>query len=380
MKKKISGLLIIGLITISAIQAQDIDKMNKSELRSYIGTLSAEIETQKGFVALLEDSGKKLYEEKTSLESTKAANEQEIGRLNEKLEEQALKMNQMEADHASTIAELDETIASLNSSISSLNARLGASSAGDPDDFLNGYFTNQEALNNNSFELVLSQVFYGYVNKNNEDYYYDDYSRVMVTRLPELIDANALTYWEPKSGVKMVKDTEIKDYLVAKSSEAIDIKMPKIEILKNKLFTLIYEDGSEESFLFNVDATEEDNNQRQILRITLANEEVKDSDYNATAKDIVWRAYALGGECYVALSYKQLERLKLNIFKEQKGLETAYNGRLEFIETDEVGNYYTSGRYTTTGKGIYITRKKDAFMVEEKFLNPEELVYLFKWK
>ena len=380
MKKKISGLLIIGLMTISAIQAQDIDKMNKSELRSYIGTLSAEIETQKGFVTLLEDSGKKLYEEKTSLEATKAANEQEIARLNKKLEEQALMMDQMEADHASTIAELDETIASLNSSISSLNARLGASSAGDPDDFLNGYFTNQEALNNNSFELELSHVFYGYVNKNNEDYYYDDYNRVMVTRLPELIDANALTYWEPKSGVKMVKDTEIKDYLVAKSSEAIDVKMPKIEILKNKLFTLIYEDGSEESFLFNVDATEEDNNQRQILRITLANEEVKDSDYNATAKDIVWRAYALGGECYVALSFQQLERLKLNIYKERKGLEAVYEGRVQFIETDEVGNYYTSGKYMTTGEGIYISRKKDGFMAEEKFLNPEELVYLFKWK
>jgi hypothetical protein len=37
-------------------------------------------------------------------------------------------------------------------------------------------------------------------------------------------------------------------------------------------------------------------------------------------------------------------------------------------------------RQTTTGNGVYLSRKKDPFMKEALYVEPDQLIYLFKFK
>jgi hypothetical protein len=178
----------------------------------------------------------------------------------------------------------------------------------------------------------------------------------------------------------MITDaTNISNYVISKNSDYFNSKLPKIEVLKNKLFTIKYNDGSEESFLFNVKQikSEDNNNQRKILQIELANEEVKADGSNNTAKDIVWRFFAIENECYLALTLGQLNRLNLKLISVDQGLE-AYsqtNQRNEFVTRFD--SYY---KKTTTGEGIYLSRNKDLFMESSEYINPAEIIYLFKLK
>jgi hypothetical protein len=223
---------------------------------------------------------------------------------------------------------------------------------------------------------VLSKLVYGNVSSSSS---YDYNSNVGVRSLPEILDANAFTYWGVVPNVTMTNGTNFNNYVVPKKSDYFNSKLPKIEILKNKLFTIKYNDGSEESFLFNVKQIEstDNNNQRKILQIELANEDVKSDGYNNTAKDIVWRFFAIENECYLALSLGQLNRLKLKLFSVNDGLEvySSYNQGIQFVTN--FSNYY---RYTTTGQGMYISRNKDLFMDNSKYLDPSQIIYLFKLK
>ena len=83
-----------------------------------------------------------------------------------------------------------------------------------------------------------------------------------------------------------------------------------------------YNDDTEESFLFNVKESNP-NNQRKTLQIDLANEGVE----NNTSNDIVWRIFAIENECYLALTYHQLNRLKLDLYPgiQYVGLGEEYN-------------------------------------------------------
>jgi hypothetical protein len=111
--------------------------------------------------------------------------------------------------------------------------------------------------------------------------------------------------------------------------------------------------------LFNVKQTqsEDNNNQRKILQIELANEEVEADGSNNTAKDIVWRFFAIENECYLALTLGQLNRLNLKLFSD---------------------DYYYE--YAKTGEGIYLSRNKDLFMDGSYYIDPREIIYLFKLK
>jgi hypothetical protein len=178
----------------------------------------------------------------------------------------------------------------------------------------------------------------------------------------------------------MITDgTNFNNYVISKNSDYFNSKLPKIEVLKNKLFTIKYNDGSEESFLFNVKQieSEDNNNQRKILQIELANEEVKADGSNNTAKDIVWRFFAIENECYLALTLGQLNRLNLKLISVDKGLEAYSETRQTIDFTSDYRSYY---KYTTTGEGLYLSRNKDLFMDSSKYINPEKIIYLFKLK
>ena len=272
-------------------------------------------------------------------------------------------------------------------------------------DFLNNYYFDQIPLPNNTFSLVLSKLVYGDKRIVGQDRYNDDYNGA-VERLPEILDSNAFTYWGVKPNVMIKSGTNIISYLSSNNSDYFNSKLPKIEVLKNKLFTIKYNDGSEESFLFNVKKieSEDNNNQRKILQIELANEEVKEDGSNNTAKDIVWRIFAIENECYLALTLDQLNRLKVKLFSLEKldvycgqvagemlvQLNDQYENmeKVYYFETtghieDYNGkylNYIDEKNTSTSGKGIYLSRNKDLYMDSSKYINPQEIIYLFKLK
>ena len=383
MKQKIIILLAIYLLFNSALSAQNIEKMNKSELREHIVNLITKIDSLKNENINLQKSISNLSTNSSLLEQKNKTNEVEISRINELILKNENERKRIISENKIGISKLNEIIITLKDSISSVQSSsnvVSTSTTLNSNDFLNKYYFDQIPLPNNSFSLVLSKLVYG-VKRSGNNYrdYDDDNYQGAVKRLPEILDANAFTYWGVKPNVMITDGTNFDNYVISKNSDYFNSKLPKIEVLKNKLFTIKYNDGSEESFLFNVKQikSKDGNNQRKILQIELANEEVKADGSNNTAKDIVWRFFAIENECYLALTLGQLNRLNLKLFSVDQGLMaySQYNERNEFVTSFE--SYYKS---TTTGEGIYLSRKRDLFMDTEKYIDPNEIIYLFKLK
>ena len=383
MKQKIIILLAIYLLFNSALSAQNIEKMNKSELREHIVNLITKIDSLKNENINLQKSVSNLYTNSSLLEQKNKTNEVEISRINELILKNENERKRIISENKIGISKLNEIIITLKDSISSVQSSsnvVSTSTTLNSNDFLNKYYFDQIPLPNNSFSLVLSKLVYG-VKRSGNNYrdYDDDNYQGAVKRLPEILDANAFTYWGVKPNVMITDGTNFDNYVISKNSDYLNSKLPKIEVLKNKLFTIKYNDGSEESFLFNVKQikSKDGNNQRKILQIELANEEVKADGSNNTAKDIVWRFFAIENECYLALTLGQLNRLNLKLFSVNQGLMaySQYYERNQFVTSFQ--SYYKS---TTTGEGIYLSRKRDLFMDTSKYINPNEIIYLFKLK
>ncbi len=363
MKQKIIILLTIYLLFNSALSAQNIENMNKSELREHIVILTNKIESLKNENINLQESISKLSTNSSLLEQKNKTNEVEISRINELILKNENENKRIISENEIEISKLNEIIKTLKDSISSGQSTsyvFSTSTTFNSNDFLNKYFFDQIPLPNNSFSLVLSKLVYGNKRSDN-DYRYDDENyKGAVERLPEILEANAFTYWGVKPNVMITDGANFNDYVISKNSDYFNSKLPRIEILKNKLFTIKYNDGSEESFLFNVKQieSEDNNNQRKILQIELANEEVKADGSNNTAKDIVWRFFAIENECYLALTLGQLNRLNLKLISVDRGLE-AYSQT--YKRTEFVTQFNSYQKSTTTGEVIYLSRNKDLF-------------------
>ena len=376
--------MTIYLLFNSALSAQNIEKMNKSELIEHIVNLTTKIDSLKNENINLQESISNLSTNSSLLEQKNKTNEVEISRINELILKNENERKRIISENKIGISKLNEIIITLKDSISNVQSSsnvVSTSTTFNSNDFLNKYYFDQIPLPNNSFSLVLSKLVYGDKRSDNNDRYNDDDDNYQgaVERLPEILEANAFTYWGVKPNVMITDATNISNYVISKNSDYFNSKLPKIEVLKNKLFTIKYNDGSEESFLFNVKQikSEDNNNQRKILQIELANEEVKADGSNNTAKDIVWRFFAIENECYLALTLGQLNRLNLKLISVDQGLE-AYsqtNQRNEFVTRFD--SYY---KKTTTGEGIYLSRNKDLFMESSEYINPAEIIYLFKLK
>ncbi len=377
MKQKIIILFTIYLLFNSALSAQNIEKMNKSELREHIVILTTKIDSLKNANFYLEQS---ISVEISIKNELILKNENERKRI----------ISENENERKRIISENKIEISKLNEIIFYLKGSIPTSTTSNKNDFLNKYYFDQIPLPNNSFSLVLSKLVYGDVSNGNEYNYEDGNYKGAVERLPEILEPNSFTYWCVKPNVKITAGTYLNNYVISKNSDYFNSKLPKIEILKNKLFTIKYNDGSEESFLFNVKQMKsgDNNNQRKILQIELANEAVKADGSNNTAKDIVWRFFAIENECYLALTLGQLNRLNLKLISvddEGLGLEvhgvnsvgSPYQG--VYLKTSQAFNSCYSC-ITTGGEGIYLSRNKDLFMASSNYINPKEIIYLFKLK
>ncbi len=248
-------------------------------------------------------------------------------------------------------------------------------------DFLNNYFFKQVPLINNTFKFELAKVVIGNTTFTTYDNYEESNRRSGVASLPEILDVEDFTFYGVKSNFKIQDTTRFNQLVTANTKEWFNAKMPKVEVLKNKLLTISYPDSTEESFLLNVkqpSIEDDNNNKRKVLQMELANEEVKADGTNNTARDIVWRFFVIYNDCYLALSKKQLERLKVSILSSTEGVLLLTNDGEEELVSQQNFTYHEESK--TSGNGLYIGRDKDSFMDSGYYIDPDNMIFLFKLK
>lgn len=265
-------------------------------------------------------------------------------------------------------------------------------------DFLNGYFANPIPLNNHTFTLSLSKVLMGDLVSNGGNRYSSE-SQASVENLPEYLDPTNFSYYGIKQAL-ITQHTEFNGLLEKKNLEWFNSQLPQIEILKNKLLSLSYKDGKSESFLFTLNKlteNKETNNKRKMLQLELATDDVKTNDNEQKPGDIIWRIFVIGNEAYLALNGIQLNRIHVKLYYPFSDNDNDASGiagvevlnstgdvpdEVLMVSGSELKNraVYGSGSYKSTGKGIYLVRDKDEFMDSGYYIDPTNMVFLFKLK
>jgi hypothetical protein len=283
MKQKIIIFFAINISLHLGLSAQSIEKMNKSELIDHIYGLTGVIDsiTRANQVLtnsaselshnsrLLNERNKEIEQENSRLNAIVSNKRKEIEDLSEQHKNEVIELRQEHAKNTSRLkSENEETVARLNEEIRILGdsllvalsydnysdsapatASATASSAGSTNpgsnDFLNKYYFDQFPLLNNSFSLVLANIICG-----NIEYAGSDYGPVRsgVARVPEMLDPLAFTVWGVKPSMVTVEGKRFDDFLFSSNVDYFSSMLPTIEVLKNKLFTLKYSDGTEESY------------------------------------------------------------------------------------------------------------------------------------
>lgn len=378
MKKTITLLLSIFLLTQLTAHAQDFEKMNKNELRDYALLLVGKIDSLTTQINSLQESGKQLSASLATSEQKNTSNLGEIQKLSTLIVKTQQELDRVEKEKDAVITTLTKDVLLLKDSISTLQQAFVSAASGtpnDPNDFLNSYYKRPFPLDNNSFSMVLSKVIFGTSNSSNSDYYNQENE---IQSLPEILSAEAFTYWGVKPKVKIMDGTEFNDFMVAQPLAYYNARLPKIQIYKNKLLTVVNPGGKEESFLFtaNVVDSESFNNQRSVIQFNLVSEEANTNEDYEKSKNLTWRFFAVENEVYLALNFAQLSRINSEL--QEVGSIEAFS---EYYERVVMATEFDSDyRQTTTGNGVYLSRKKDAFMKESLYVDPDDLIFLFKLK
>jgi hypothetical protein len=346
--------------------------MNKKELQAYALELLTQTYTQKDEITRQERLRDALSQRITQMEKQGRESAEEIQKLLKARKDLLTQMEALKTQNETTVSLLNSQISELRDSLKyqkSLFSEISFTTPSDPNDFLNDYFFKAMPLSNTTFQMVSSKVVFGDIRY--QDNYYSNNNSTL--QLPEIIDSNAFTYWIVKPNQKVISSTKFNDYVSEQSVAFLNAKLPKIQILNNKFLTIYYPDGSEEAFLFSAKKISEENanNHRSIIEFNL--EGADDDNENA---DIIWRIFVIESECYLALSNDQLNRLKVDLRLPSKGLEV-YDTDGDIRNTSSFDSYY---KYTTTGNGIYLSRKKDRFMDSSYYSDPEKMVFLIKLK
>jgi hypothetical protein len=378
MKINLAFLVSIFLLIQLTAGAQDLEKMNKSELRDFSLLLQGKIDSLNTQINSLQETGKLLSASLASSEEKNAINISEIQKLNNLIVKTQKELERIQIEKEAIITTLNKDVLLLKDSISTLQQAFLSVASGtpnDPNDFLNSYYKKPFPLENNSFSLVLSKVVFGTSNSSDSDYYNEE---SQVKSLPEILPAEAFTYWGVKPKVKIINGTEFNDFVVAQPLAYYNARLPKIQIYKNKLLTVVNQNASEESFLFTVNGLDSDNrnNQRGIIQFNLVSEESSTDEEYDRPKNLTWRFFAIENEVYLALNYTQLSRINSEL--QEVGKIEAYS---EYYNRVVMASEFDSDyRQTTTGKGVYLSRKQDSFMPESLYIDPNDLIFLFKLK
>jgi hypothetical protein len=355
-----------------------MEKMNKNELRDYGLVLLSKIDSLTSQINSLQESGKQLSASLATSEGKNASNLAEIQKLNNLILKTQKELERITNEKEAVITSLNKDVLLLKDSISTLQQIFLSTASGnpnDPNDFLNSYFNRPFPLENNSFSMVLSKVIFGTSNSNNSDYYNQEKE---IKSLPEILPAEAFTFWGVKPKVKITDGTKFNDFMVAQPLAYYNARLPKIQVYKNKLLTVVNPGGKEESFLFtaNLVDSENFNNQRGVIQFNLVSEETNTNEDYEKSKNLTWRFFAIENEVYLALNFDQLSRINSEL--QEAGSIEAYS---EYYEREVMASEFNSSyRQTTTGKGVYLSRKQDNFMKEALYVNPNALIFLFKLK
>jgi len=377
MKNKIHLILFVVIFAHAQLVAQNYEDMSKRELRKVVPQFLKQIdslkqensELQKRQIDLQGKQSVYVAENEKKLTTYKS----EILKLNNMLLEEKSKLDRLKADVMvnntrlnnrlsmlkDTVMHLNNKIVVYNDSVLKLNKLISENSLTLKDgsdeskksgsDFLNNYYVKQAPLNNNSFILVLNKLIcFSDKQKNNYKNICNNYS--------EVLDKNDINYWVGDATTGKYNDGSF----ILKNSAYFDSNFPSIKILENKLFKLIYNNGEEEAFLFNI-LSENNHHQRVSFQIELKSDDKITRDYN-NSPDITWCFWVIEKECYLSLDYSQLTRLRL---------KNINNG----INALENQNYNYND-----GNGIYFSRTNKALLSPSNYINPNDLVFLFKLK
>ena len=233
-------------------------------------------------------------------------------------------------------------------------------------DFLNSYVVNRKPLNNNTFSFKLVKVL---------TYRGEAYNRNYLD--PSIIDAdNFYLQYIPEG--KNINRVTRQALISQKSISFFGSLMPQIEVLKNKLVTIKYNDGSEESLLYNLKS--ETNTLNEEIRITLASEEVENSN---SEYDLTWEICQINGEYYISLSYAELRRLKVPLDRELDEVEYTsndpyYSQYKTTCRLSELPYAYHKDDINLTVEKIWLTQKKNSFNEKDIKVDPSMCNYLFK--
>lgn len=345
---------------------QNLDDLNKKELRNLITIKSNKFDSLTRISEEL-NKDKEILEGRLKISQNKLLNITLIkDDLIKKKEEQLNQALDSLAILKKNIKEINNKLSENSNSEVTKNVNAVSNSS---EDFLNEYFFSNSPINNNILEFSLSKIIIGNVKKNEErNYYYDREKQENPIYIPEILDLNQIDFFKLNLSKQEINDFNLS--LERTNVMKFNFNMPKIEILKNKLFTLKYNDSQEENFLFTLKELSK-NNYRRTFQVQLASEEVKSDGTKNNEKDIIWTFLTLDNECYLALDNNQLKRINAPVYT--AGIVEFYN--------DEGGKRtgeYTYYRNRANGNGIYIVRKQDSFMDNNYYINPEEVIFLFK--
>ena len=377
MKNKIHHILFVVLFAHAQLIAQDYEDMSKRELRKVVPQFLKQIDSLKQECSELQNrqidlQGKQsvyVAENEKKLTTYKS----EVLKLNNMLLEEKSKLDHLRADVMVNNTRLNNGLSMLKDSVLHLNNKIvvyndsvlklnkiisenaltlkngSEESKKSEPDFLNNYYVKQAPLNNNSFILVLNKLIcFSDKQRNNYKNICNNYS--------EVLDKNDVNYWVGDATTGKYNDGSF----ILKNSAYFDSNFPSIKILENKLFKLIYNNGEEEAFLFNI-LSENNHHQRVSFQIELKSDDKITRDYN-NSPDITWSFWVIEKECYLSLDYSQLTRLRL---------KNINNG----INALENQNYNYND-----GNGIYFSRTNKALLSPSNYINPNDLVFLFKLK
>jgi hypothetical protein len=377
MKNKIHHILFVVIFAHAQLVAQNYEDMSKRELRKVVTQFLKQIDSLKQENSELQNRQIDLQGKQSVFvaenEKKLTTYESEILKLNNMLLEEKSKLDHLKADVMvnntrlnnrlsmlkDTVMHLNNKIVVYNDSVLKLNKLISENpltlkdgsdeSKKSGSDFLNNYYVKQAPLNNNSFILVLNKLIcFSDKQKNNYKNICNNYS--------EVLDKNDINYWVGDATTGKYNDGSF----ILKNSAYFDSNFPSIKILENKLFKLIYNNGEEEAFLFNI-LSENNHHQRVSFQIELKSDDKITRDYN-NSPDITWCFWVIEKECYLSLDYSQLTRLRL---------KNINNG----INALENQNYNYND-----GNGIYFSRTNKALLSPSNYINPNDLVFLFKLK
>ncbi len=388
MKFALSILLtFIALIALGQSKKQQIEELQTKLNRSQLNERSLEEDIKQLNDTLLKfENDKNLLENRISyLENLNSENEKkknthaaQLNKIQEESASYAAQLNKIQEESASYAAQLytiQEELKSKKDSIKYLLLELNSITSDNldseisnpksklnPNDFLNNYVVNRKPLNNNTFSFQLVKVLT----------YRGEYNEVA----PSIIDADNFYFQYIPEGKNINKVTE-QALISKKSISFFGSLMPQVEVLKNKLVTIKYNDGSEESLLYNFKS--EKNSLNENLRITLASEEVNNS-YNDNKGDITWEICQINGEHYISLSYEELKRLKVPLDDElEKVNYVSENGTYQSsCYLENLPYAYRKDYINLTSEKIWLTQKKNRFVEKDTRIEPKKCRYLFK--